>query len=76
MWLQEVNEMLLITMENTAPVEPEQKNGRFLTSKKNKKEHGWGVQSMRHIVEKYGGDIAFKYEKEWFQVEITFWEKI
>lgn len=76
LWLQEVNEMLLITMENTAPVEPEQKNGRFLTSKKNKKEHGWGVQSMRHIVEKYGGDIAFKYEKEWFQVEITFWEKI
>lgn len=64
LWLQEVNEMLLITMENTAPVEPEQKNGRFLTSKKNKKEHGWGVQSMRHIVEKYGGDIAFKYEKE------------
>lgn len=74
LWLQEVNEMLLITMENTAAAEPDQKNGRFLTSKKNKKEHGWGVQSMKHIVEKYGGDIEFKSQQGLFRVEITFWE--
>lgn len=74
LWLQEVNEMLLITMENTATAEPDQKNGRFLTSKKNKKEHGWGVQSMKHIVEKYGGDIEFKSQQGLFRVEITFWE--
>ena len=66
--------MLLITMENTAAAEPDQKNGRFLTSKKNKKEHGWGVQSMKHIVEKYGGDIEFKSQQGLFRVEITFWE--
>lgn len=74
LWLKEVNGMFLITMENTAPIEPEQKNGRFLTSKKNKKEHGWGVQSMRHIVEKYDGDIKFEYEAGSFRVEITIWK--
>ena len=66
--------MFLITMENTAQIEPEQKNGRFLTSKKNKKEHGWGIQSMRHIVEKYDGDIKFEYEAGSFRVEITIWK--
>ena len=76
LWLKEVNGMFLITMENTAQIVPEQKNGRFLTSKKNKKEHGWGIQSMRHIVEKYGGDIEFKLEQGLFRVEITFWKKI
>lgn len=32
-----------------------------------------GVQSMRHIVEKYGGDIKFEYEEGRFRVEITIW---
>ena len=31
---------------------------------------------MRHIVEKYGGDIEFKLEQGLFRVEITFWKKI
>ena len=72
--LQEVNDLFLITVENTAIANPEQKNGRFMTSKKNKKEHGWGIQSMQHIVAKYGGDIEFKYKSERFRVEITFWK--
>lgn len=72
--LQEVNDLFLVTVENTAIANPEQKNGRFMTSKKNEKEHGWGIQSMKHIVAKYGGDIEFKYECEKFRVEITFWK--
>ena len=72
--LQEVSDLFLVTVEGTAIANPEQKNGRFMTSKKNEKEHGWGIQSMKHIVAKYGGDIEFKYECEKFRVEITFWK--
>ena len=63
LWLKEVNGYVSdYDGKYSANAEPEQKNGRFLTSKKNEKEHGWGIQSMRHIVEKYDGDIKFEYE--------------
>lgn len=73
--LQEVNEMFLITNGKYNFRRTRVEKWKIFDFEKNKREHGWGVQSMRHIVEKYGGDITFKYEQEWFRAEITFWKK-
>lgn len=42
----------------------------FYTSKKEKDEHGWGIESVKQIVRKYNGEIDFKYDKDFFEVEI------
>ncbi len=42
-----------------------------LTSKKNKKEHGFGFKSIKNIVEKYGGALTFEADKEIFRLQIT-----
>ena len=47
-----------------------EKNTKFYTSKKEKDEHGWGIESVKQIVRKYNGEIDFKYDKDFFEVEI------
>lgn len=68
--MQWVNDMFLIGMENASAAIPVKKKGRFLTSKKEADNHGWGIESIKHIVEKYGGDIDFIYDEKKFEVQI------
>lgn len=68
--LQTVNEMFFLQVENSASQMPEKKNGRFLSSKTEREYHGWGIEHVRQIVEKYDGDIAFEYTESEFRAEI------
>lgn len=65
-----INNMLLIRMENSCAEIPRLNKGKFLSSKKNIKEHGFGVESVRQIVEEHEGEIHFQYTEDYFQVEI------
>ena len=56
--------------KNTSIYKPYEKNTKFYTSKKEKDEHGWGIESVKQIVRKYNGEIDFKYDKDFFEVEI------
>ena len=47
-----------------------EQDGQLLTTKADKQYHGFGVQSMRQIVEQYDGSIAFKAEGNIFKVNI------
>ena len=38
--------------------------------KENKQEHGYGVKSIRYIVEQYGGNMVIKQEEDLFSVNI------
>lgn len=68
--MQIVNAMLLIRMQNASVSAPSKKRGRFLTSKKDAENHGWGIESIKHIVKKYDGDIDFIYDTSKFEVQI------
>ncbi|MDC7286273.1 ATP-binding protein [Blautia schinkii] len=68
--VQSVNEMFILRMKNTYLSEPNMKNDRFITSKKDKTKHGWGIESVKHIVEKYDGQIAFQHSNNIFEVSI------
>lgn len=61
---------LHIVCENTYSVQPIIKNGRFITTKSDKKYHGIGTQIIRSIVEKYNGKIDFTV-REMFLVDIS-----
>lgn len=40
--------------------------GEYKTLKEDKKNHGFGLKSMRYIVEKYGGNLSIKVDKDIF----------
>lgn len=63
-------DMLYISMENycAAPVVFE--DGLPVTSKDEKAFHGFGVQSILHIAQSYGGDARFHMENQFFVVEV------
>lgn len=67
---------LAIRIENSYMGELEFEGGRLRTTKGNKKDHGYGTQIIRDIVEKYDGIVKMKGEAQKFSVLITFDQKI
>lgn len=61
-----------MTLWNTSSREPLMKKGRFLTTKKDKYIHGWGLENVKGFVEKYNGEISFQHDAESFEVKIIF----
>ena len=68
--IQNVNCMLLIKVENCCAEMPLFHNGKFLSNKKDVTEHGFGIDSIRHIVEENGGEGHFQYTENNFQIKI------
>lgn len=69
--MQSVNEMFILLMRNSSNSKPNMKNNRFLTDKKEETvKHGWGIESVKRIIEKYDGQIAFQYNSNIFEVSI------
>lgn len=54
--------MLYVAVENTYLDEPVRIRDRFMTLKEDKCGHGFGIQNVRSVVEKYDGEISFNYE--------------
>ncbi|MDO4276775.1 MAG: GHKL domain-containing protein [Eubacteriales bacterium] len=68
--LQSVNEMFILKMKNSSTLIPNIKNNRFITNKEERSKHGWGIESIKHIVTKYSGHLAFQYDTTIFEVSI------
>lgn len=62
--------MALIHLENWCSVSPEFEDGLPLTNKKDKNMHGFGVRSIRYIVEKYGGEMTMAAHGRMFYLNI------
>ncbi len=61
---------LRIRMENCYEEKPYFKDGIPVTSKNNRKYHGFGIKSIQNTVKKYGGSTTIKAENGWFEVRI------
>lgn len=61
---------LTIHVENYLGHEITISNGLPVTTKENKEYHGFGVLSIRHIVEKYHGEIRIRTDNNQFQLDI------
>ncbi len=59
-----------ICVENPFTGELVLKDGVPVTHKDDKQNHGFGVKSMRHIAEKYSGDLQIEAEGGFFRVKI------
>lgn len=61
-------QFLIISIENYCEEEIHLEEGIPLTSKKDYAYHGFGIKSMQHSVQKYGGTMSVGKEKNWFKL--------
>lgn len=64
--------MLIIRVKNTFLRPPVEKQGRFESTKIDKNGHGWGLESVRAIVENNNGELKIQYDDKCFEVTIIF----
>lgn len=65
--------MLFIHIKNSIGESPCIRDGKLITTKADKINHGWGMKSIEAIVEKYSGQMDISYNNEFFEINITFW---
>lgn len=65
-----VKYMFMLNLINSSSKYPEKNDQQFITDKEDKNAHGMGVEQVRRIVDKYGGDINFQYSGEHFETNI------
>jgi signal transduction histidine kinase len=65
------NGFTVLRFENYTEDRPVFENGLPLTSKSDKKNHGYGLKSMKSIAEKYGGVLSARVENNWFTLCIS-----
>lgn len=66
-----INNMLMIRTINNISSPPLEKDGKFITKKKNKEKHGIGLSSIQNVVSKYEGCMESVYNEEQFCVNLT-----
>lgn len=67
-------DILFIEVSNTFAETPVIKNGEFVTNKQGKESHGYGIKSVKRIVDKYDGLFSYQIKEDIFQVNITFFD--
>ena len=64
-------EFLFIQVSNTCETEiRESEDHTLLTTKGDRKNHGYGLKGIRYSVEKYGGNVSHRLEDGWFELRI------
>ena len=65
-----MNRLLLIHVENYFEGKLVMRDGIPVTTKEDKNYHGYGMLSIRRIVEKYSGNFSISTEDQLFQIDI------
>lgn len=66
----EKNGFIFIMMVNNCDREVPMKNGLPVTTRKDRREHGYGVKSILRTAEKYGGTATFTWQDGLFELKI------
>jgi len=64
------SDLVMIVVENYFPGTLHVEHGELTTTKPDRQRHGYGLKSIRHTAEKYGGSMTFGVEDGWFRLRI------
>ena len=66
--LYEQNQFIVMRVENyyDSTLKKDAEGNLRTTKRDNKHRHGFGVKSIRHIVQQYGGEVTIRTEDHWF----------
>jgi sensor histidine kinase regulating citrate/malate metabolism len=70
LYITQEKQFLKIRTENYCDEEIKFKGGMPITTKRDKRIHGYGMKSMQKTVEKYGGSARASLENNWFELKI------
>ena len=62
---------LFIDMTNKYNGKIKKVANKIISAKEDTKNHGIGLDNIKHIVSKYHGDCEIKYDEEWFKINIV-----
>ncbi|GEN57818.1 sensor histidine kinase [Halolactibacillus alkaliphilus] len=68
--LKKQHQFTIIQIENYFEGQLHYQDGLPSTTKKNKYIHGYGIKSIRHTAEKYGGTVQISEKNQWFKMII------
>jgi len=63
--------MLIIKMSNPYKVVLKKEDGKFVTTKADKENHGWGLKNVNEVLEKYNGVSKIDADNGIFKITIT-----
>lgn len=69
-FMEEMQGMLMVRVENNHQETIMEKYGVFMTTKTQKQNHGIGLKNVKRIVEKYNGILKTDYNAQWFSIEL------
>ena len=61
---------IFINISNTLGTDLIESPDGLVTTKKDKKKHGYGIKGIRYAVGKYNGNVTYKAEDGWFRLNI------
>lgn len=64
------NHFIFLQIRNYCEREPVWDGKELRTTKKDKKNHGYGVKSIQYSIEKYGGNLTVGVKDHWFELGI------
>lgn len=64
------NQLLFIKLENYYVNQIKIVDGNYLSTKGDSNNHGYGIKSIKAIIEKYGGSLKISTENHWFSLMI------
>lgn len=66
----QVNEFVMIKIENYFEGNLKTEEGEYLTTKSDKKYHGYGIKSIKYTADRYDGAVYINTENNWFDMKI------
>ena len=63
---------VILVLRNTFGVPPQIRDGKPVSIKRDKENHGFGLKSIRYVAEKYGGEVNCRVEGQEFVLTMLF----
>lgn len=67
-----INDMISVNLTNYFSGKLEFEDGLPVTTKPDKKYHGFGMKSVKYVCSKYGGDVSVSVEDNVFNLNLMF----
>ncbi len=68
--IRRIHHFIILRVTNSSASAPSIQNGNLVTSKKDNRQHGWGMKSIKAAIDKYQGTMEYEYDNSLFTVSI------
>ena len=69
--LHDCDNEVIISIKNSSSEAPKRRAGSYVSTKKDGKNHGLGLKSIKRTVDKHKGDMLIKYENQEFNIVVS-----